>query len=108
AVGAAAALFDIRAQRPYRGYSGDEQFVDIPAGATSRAIGERLVENGVIRDRQTYRLTLWLSGQGRHLKAGEYRFDRAMTPLEVIDKIARGDAFLLSITFPDGLPIPEL
>ena len=35
-----------------------------------------------------------MSGQGRHLKAGEYRFDRAMTPFEVIDKIARGDVFV--------------
>ena len=76
--------------------------MEIPSGASSRTIGERLVSDGVIRDLQTYRLTLWLSGQGRHLKAGEYRFDRAMTPLEVIDKIARGDAFVLSLTFPEG------
>ena len=49
-----------------------------------------------------------MSGQGRHLKAGEYRFDRAMTPLEVIDKIARGDVFVISVTFPEGLTIAEM
>ncbi len=104
----AAGLFYLRAQEPYRGYAGSEQFVEIPPGARSAAIGERLVANGVIRDLATYRLTLWFSGQGRRLKAGEYRFDRAMTPLEVIDKIARGDAFVVTLTFPEGLTIAEM
>jgi UPF0755 protein len=104
----ATAVFYLRAQQPYRGYTGTEQFVEIPSGASSRTIGERLVSGGVIRDLQTYRLTLWLSGQGRHLKAGEYRFDRALTPLEVIDKIARGEAFVLSLTFPEGLTMAEM
>ena len=106
--GAAAALFSVRAQQPYRGYAEPEQFVEIPSGSSSRAIGERLISNGIIRDWPTYRLAVWLSGQGRHLKAGEYRFDRAMRPREVIDKIARGDAFVVSLTFPEGLTIPEM
>jgi UPF0755 protein len=106
--GVAAALFYVRAQRPYRGWADTEQFVEISSGSSSRAIGERLVSNGIIRDWPTYRLAVWLSGQGRHLKAGEYRFDRAMTPLEVIDKIARGDAFVVSLTFPEGLTIAEM
>ena len=106
--GLAAAVFYLRAQQPYRGYTGTEQFVEIPSGASSRTIGEYLVAGGVIRELQTYRVTLWLSGQGRHLKAGEYRFDRAMTTLEVIDKIARGDAFVVSLTFPEGLTMAEM
>jgi UPF0755 protein len=106
--GAAAAVFYVRAQQPYRGYTGAEQFVDIPSGASSAGIGDRLVAGGVIRTVASYRLALWLSGQGRHLKAGEYRFDRPMTPLEVIDKIARGDAFVLSFTFPEGLTMAEM
>ena len=31
-----------------------------------------------------------------------------MTPLEVIDKIARGDAFVVSLTFPEGLTMAEM
>jgi UPF0755 protein len=108
AAAVAAGLFYLRAQQPYRGYAGSEQFVEIPPGASSFSIGERLVSGGVVRDIQTYRLTLWLSGQGRRLKAGEYRFDHAMTPLEVIDKIARGDAFVVTLTFPEGLTIAEM
>ena len=39
--GAAAYLFYIRAGDPYRGYSGADQFVEIPQGAGSRVIGEK-------------------------------------------------------------------
>jgi UPF0755 protein len=99
----AAAWVYVRAGQPYKGFNGDEQFVEIPQGAGSRTIGERLVAGGVVRDRLTFRVALWLRGAGRHLKAGEYRFDRPMTPAEVIDKIARGDVFVVHLTFPEGL-----
>jgi len=109
-VGAAAGAFFTYRQlnRPFRGYTESEIFVEIPSGAGSRAIGERLVGAGIIRDQLTYRVTLWQSGQARRLKAGEYRFDREMTPLEVLDKIARGDVYLLSLTFREGLTIAEM
>ena len=108
AAGAAAAVLYMRVNRPYRGFEGSEQFVEIPQGTGSTPIGERLVSAGVIRDAVTFRLALWLSNQGRHLKAGEYRFDRAMTPFEVIDKMARGDVFVVSMTFPEGLTVAEM
>ena len=42
------------------------------------------------------------------MKAGEYRFDRAMTPVAVVDKLARGDVYTRRITFPEGLTIREM
>ena len=108
AAGAGAAVLYERTHALYRGYTGEEQFVDIPTGAGSRTIGERLVAAGVIRDHLTYRATLWLSGHARHLKAGEYRFDQPATPLEVIAKIARGDVYVVSVTFREGLTIAEM
>jgi len=106
--GAAAALQYSRVREPYRGYEAAEQFVEIPQGAGSRGIGERLAEAGILRDARTFRVALWLSGQGRKLKAGEYRFDRPMTPLEVIDKLARGDVYVVTVTFPEGLTMFEM
>jgi UPF0755 protein len=108
AAAAAGAVLYERTHALYRGFTGSEQFVEIPAGAGSRTIGERLVAAGVIRDRLTYRAALWLSGQARRLKAGEYRFDQPMTPLEVVDKIARGDVYVISVTFREGLTIGEM
>jgi len=106
--GAAAALMYMRVNQPYRGYQAAEQFVEIPPGAVSRTIGDRLVAAGVIRDLSTYRVALYVTGEGRRLQAGDYRFDRAMTPLEVIDKIARGDVYVINVTFPEGLTVAEM
>jgi peptidoglycan lytic transglycosylase G len=106
--GAGAAFMYSRITAPYRGFGEREQFVELASGSGSLAIGQRLVDAGVVRDLITFRAALWTSGQGRHLKAGEYRFDRAMTPFEVIDKIARGDVYVVNITFPEGLTIAEM
>ena len=79
AAATAATLVYKQTQQPYRGYTGVELFVEIPAGASTRSIGDRLVSAGVIRDSLIYRLALWQSGQARTLKAGEYRFDQPMS-----------------------------
>ena len=107
AAGAGAWVY-MRVGEPYRGYEGPEQIVEVPSGAGSRAIGDRLVAAGVVRDALSFRLGLYLSGEARRLQAGEYRFDRAMTPMQVIDKLARGDVYVLNITFPEGLTVAEM
>jgi UPF0755 protein len=106
--GAAAALMYRRVTQPFRGYQSAEQFVEIPQGAGTRGIRDRLVAAGVIRDAATFRIALWASGEGRRLKAGEYRFDREMTPFEVIDKLARGDVYVVNVTFREGLTVAEM
>ncbi len=40
--------------------------------------------------------------RGRVLQAGEYRFDHAASPLEVVDRIARGDVFYYTLVAPEG------
>jgi len=102
---AGAFLLYSRMHAPFRGYAGPELLVHIPPGEGTRAIGQRLSDAGVVRDALTFRLALKASGNARGLKAGEYRFDRPMSMLEVIDKIARGDVDVLSVTFPEGLTI---
>jgi UPF0755 protein len=108
-VGAAAFVYlSIRFEKPYKGYDGPEQFVEIPAGAPIAEISRRLVDAGVVSDRAALRYALWMTGEGRRLQAGEYRFDRPMRPIEVVQKLARGDVFVQPITFPEGLTIREM
>jgi UPF0755 protein len=110
-VGGAAALGTALWQRPaqpFKGYDAPEQFVNLAPGSSPRVIGEKLVEAGVVRDTLTFRLALWRSGVARQLKAGEYRFDAPVSALDAVAKIARGDVFLLPITFPEGLTIDDM
>ena len=111
-LGAAAGLVGFRVwdrmHTPYKGYAGAEQFVDIPPGVSSNAIGRQLVDAGVIENDIAFRAALRWTGRGQSLKAGEYRFDRPMSAVDVIEVIARGDAYARRITFPEGLTILEM
>lgn len=108
AAGAAVAWIVIGVERPYKGYADAEQFVEIPPGSSQAAMGRRLAEAGVVRNEMVFRAAVWMRGAGRRLQAGEYRFDREMSPADVVDKIRRGDVFLRSITFREGLTIRQM
>lgn len=95
-------------ERPYKGYGSAEQFVEIPTGSGTAAMGRRLAEAGVVRSAESFRLAVWLRGSGRRLQAGEYRFDAPMTAAAVVDKIARGDVYVRALTIREGLTIREM
>ena len=97
-----------RVHEPFRGFEQSEQILDIPQGTTTAEIANRLIVAGIVRDRVTFRVALRLSGRARSLKAGEYLFQQPMTPLEVVEKLGRGDVYARRITFPEGLTISEL
>lgn len=92
---------------PYQGFTG-ERFVTIEQGSSVAAMGRRLAEAGVVRDVRAFQLAARVKGAERRLQAGEYRFDRAATAFQVVDRIARGDVFVRAITFPEGRTAAEM
>jgi UPF0755 protein len=97
-----------RMQTPYRGFAGDEVFVEIEPGMGVGAIANRLAAAGVIPDRWTFRFAARLGGDDRSLQAGEYRFAEAATPQQVLGKIRAGETYKRPVTFPEGLTIVEM
>jgi UPF0755 protein len=97
-----------RLQAPYKGYASADTFVDIPRGVGTSGVATRLADAGVVRDAWLVRIAVWWSGTGRGLKAGEYRFDHALSPLDVVGVLARGEVYEHRLTFPEGLTITEM
>jgi UPF0755 protein len=95
-------------RQPFKGYSEPETFVEIAPGSSPGRMAQLLVDAGVVRNTTAFRAAVWLRGAGRRLQAGEYRFDRPLTPDEVVDKIARGEVYLQPITFREGLTIRQM
>jgi len=91
---------------PYRAFE-REVFIDFPRGTDSWAMAERLERVGVVRSRWQFLLVRALR-LGRRLQAGEYRFAKAASPLEVFDRIARGDVFYYELAVPEGRNIFEI
>jgi UPF0755 protein len=108
AAAAVGAILYRRPAEPFKGYQASEQFVELAPGSSTKVIGEKLVQAGVVRDSLTFRLALWQSGVARQLKAGEYRFDAPISALDVVKKVAHGEVYLRPITFPEGLTIDDM
>jgi UPF0755 protein len=92
---------------PYAAFEG-ERFVTIDQGSSVAGMGRRLADAGVVRDARSFQIAARLKGAEKRLQAGEYRFDRAATAFEVVDRLARGDVFVRPITFPEGRTIIEM
>jgi UPF0755 protein len=86
--------------QPYQGFQG-ETFVDIPRGTSTDDIASLLAGAGVVRNKWDF-LATRLVKRASVLQAGEYRFNRAASPFEVYDRIARGDTFYYELVVPEG------
>ena len=85
---------------PYAGFQG-EVFVDIPRGASTRAIAQKLADSSVISSPWPF-LALRALRSGVRLQAGEYRFAEPASTYEVYDRIGRGDVFYYELKIPEG------
>jgi UPF0755 protein len=78
-----------------------ETSVIIDRGLGVRAIADRLYNAGVISSKLPFLLCSKVRGN-KHIKAGEYRFQSPITPLEVIHKMERGEIVQYHVTIPEG------
>lgn len=92
---------------PYRGYTGEGVFVEIPAGATGRTIAHTLAGHGVVRSAAAFELLYRWRAPGP-LQAGEYYFSRPMTALQVYRDLAEGRVYMRAVTIPEGLAMFEI
>jgi UPF0755 protein len=89
-----------RLEQPYQAFHG-ETFVEFPRGTSTSGMADALVQAGVVRSRWDFLLARF-SSRTRVLQAGEYRFDRAASPMDVVRRIARGDIFYYELIVPEG------
>jgi len=85
----------------------DRQLV-IPRGVGLNDISGMLAKAHVIDDPLLFRLGVELFGGGGTLRAGEYRFGPAMSALQVMQLILRGETVLRRVTLAEGLTTTEM
>jgi UPF0755 protein len=92
--------------QPYRGFS-EPVFVEFNRGTSTQSIATMLKEKGVIADRWLF-LAARAIRRGKTLQAGEYRFEKPASPLEVFGRIARGDIYYMELLIPEGYNIFDI
>ena len=88
---------------PYKGYPEPAKRVEVKRGQRTSAILERLRTNGVLRDQWIPLVYMKVFRARDSVKAGVYEFDKQLSPIDVIDKLVRGDVVLKTITVREGL-----
>src|SRR5262245_59691036 len=76
--------------------------VEIPAGARFRAAIDALEKAGVQIRRYEFELLARALKRSRDVKAGSYELARAVTPLELLDKLTRGDVTQAEVRLIEG------
>ncbi len=93
--------------RAHRGWAGSHVDLLFQSGLGAGEMIDRLAHAGVIEHPRLARLWTAWRGNASRLGAGEYRFDRAASALEVLARLERSDVLLHAVTVPEGLTLAE-
>ncbi|HEY3738734.1 MAG TPA: endolytic transglycosylase MltG [Bryobacteraceae bacterium] len=103
---AALAVPKLVLDRRYKGFS-EPVDVEIAKGEGARGIADQLAKAGVVQS-SYFLLGARLMRPNAKLQAGSYRFEKAASPLEVFDRIAKGDVVHYEVTIPEGSNIFDI
>ena len=81
---------------------------DIPPGMRFRGAAQRLDGAGIAVGRLQFELLARALGRAQDVKAGSYELAAAPTPLELLDKLTRGDVTQAEVRFIEGWNIRQL
>jgi peptidoglycan lytic transglycosylase G len=76
--------------------------VEIPRGAGFRAAVDQLEKSGVSMRRYEFELLARSAGKVRDIKAGSYEIIQPVTPLQLLDKLTRGDVSQAEVRLIEG------
>jgi UPF0755 protein len=81
--------------------------VEVPPGASVRAIGSALEQAGLVRSPTVFVLVARAMGAERQLRAGRYELASGLRPWELVRTLREGVIELHQVTIPEGLTIWE-
>ncbi len=71
-------------------------------GSGLKSVARQLAADGVFPEGESFWILGRLLGKARSIQAGIYRLDKPLTPLEILDKLSRGDVIYLEMLFVEG------
>jgi UPF0755 protein len=74
----------------------------INAGSTLRSASHQMVQAGVLKSALHFEILTRLFGDPRNIKAGNYEVEQGLSPLDLMEKLTRGNHTSLAITFVEG------
>ena len=74
----------------------------VKTGAGVKSVARHLADEGVFPDPHSFWILARVLNRTPSIQAGTYRLERPLTPLELLDKLARGDVMMVELRFIEG------
>lgn len=81
---------------------------ELKAGSSLRSIARQLVDAGILSEPWRFEMLARLRGEAGSIKAGSYEIATAITPMDLLDKLTRGDVVQEEITFVEGWTLRQV
>jgi len=101
------AYIDISVNTPQSSFKQIKK-VEIPKGYSLKKIARLLNEENLIKNYSIFITSAYLRGISNKLKSGEYELSTDMTPLEIMEKLYKGEIVYYKITIPEGYNIKNI
>jgi UPF0755 protein len=108
AAGGAAAYGWYLLNAPYKGYNQPRIAITINEGSSVNSICRLLSEKGVIWNPWLLKGIFLFNKTQKQSKAGDYVFDRALTPFQVYEKLLKGEMYYNFFTVPEGSTVFDI
>lgn len=82
--------------------------LEIKKGASLRAISTQLAKENIIPNAMTFEFLARLLGKQNEIKSGEYEFSKGLSPLDILNLMARGEIKLHPLTIPEGYNLQDI
>src|ERR1051325_1224475 len=106
--GGAAAFVWRLLNTPYKGYSQPRIAITIKEGNSVNSISRLLAEKGVIWNPWLLKGIFLYNKTQKESKAGDYVFERALTPFQVYEKLLKGEINYNVFTIPEGSTVFDI
>ena len=77
-------------------------------GASLKGLSRQLTDAGLLPDGQSFWLLGRLTDQATGIQAGNYRLEKPVTPLELLQKLNDGDVIPITMTFVEGITFADM
>jgi UPF0755 protein len=81
---------------------------EVRHGATLKSLSHQLADAGLFPEPDSFWILGRVLNQANRIQAGTYRLASAVTPLDLLDKLNRGDVVPISLTFVEGTTFAEM
>ncbi len=79
----------------------------VKSGASLRSLARRLADDGLLHEAHSFWILGRALGKDKAIQAGTYRVEKPTTPVELLDKLNRGDVVAVEIAFIEGTTLRQ-